>query len=120
MPAVADATITQRYQQEFANSGKLYAQAVELFPNGVTHDLRFLTPFPIYIERAEGAYKYDVDGHKLVDGFGGHGALILGHSHPDVVRAVQQQAARATHAGGCHELEIEWGSWVRRLIPSAE
>src|ERR1043165_2882302 len=108
MLATAEKSLTERYSQEFGNSSKLYQQAKELFPNGVTHDNRFLEPFPLYIERAQGAYKYDVDGHKILDYFAGHGALILGHSHPDVVRAVQQQMARATHPGGCHELEIEW------------
>src|ERR1700740_2170813 len=47
-------------------------------------------------------------------------AFPLGHSHPAIVEAVQRQMARATHPGACHELEIEWGQWVQRLIPSAE
>ncbi|MBV9122856.1 MAG: aminotransferase class III-fold pyridoxal phosphate-dependent enzyme, partial [Planctomycetes bacterium] len=91
-----------------------------LFPNGVTHDLRYLKPFPVYIDRAAGGHKWDVDGHELIDYWSGHGAILLGHSHPEVVAAVQRQAGRATHPGGCHELEIEWGRWVRRLVPSAE
>src|SRR5262249_31792154 len=52
--------------------------------------------------------------------FTGHGSLLLGHSHPAVVEAVQRQAGRATHPGACHELEIEWGQWVQKLVPSAE
>jgi glutamate-1-semialdehyde 2,1-aminomutase len=86
----------------------------------VTHDLRQLDPFPIYVERALGARKWDVDGHELIDYWSGHGALLLGHSHPDIVRAVKEQAGLATHPGACHELEIEWGQWVERLIPCAE
>jgi glutamate-1-semialdehyde 2,1-aminomutase len=86
----------------------------------VTHDLRFLEPFPVYIDRAEGAYKWDVDGHRLIDYWSGHGAILLGHSHPAVVEAVRRQMGRATHPGACHELEIEWAQWVQRLIPSAE
>src|SRR5207248_9618690 len=50
----------------------------------------------------------------------GHGALLLGHSHPAVVEAVHGQMAKATHPGACHETEIEWGRLVQRLIPSAE
>src|SRR5437016_2727239 len=111
---------TQRFEKEFATSRKLFEQAQHLFPNGVTHDLRYLQPFPIYVDRAQGAYKWDADGHRLIDYWSGHGALLLGHSHPDVVEAVQRQMARATHPGACHELEIEWGQWVRRLVPSAE
>src|SRR5919109_1549168 len=117
---LAAQSLDQRYEQEFANSRKLFEQAKAIFPNGVTHDLRHLEPFPVYIDRAEGAYKWDVDGHRLIDFWSGHGALLLGHSHPAVVEAVARQVGRATHPGGCHELEIEWGRWVKRLIPSAQ
>jgi glutamate-1-semialdehyde 2,1-aminomutase len=118
--AAAEQSITERYEAEFANSRKLHEQAKALFPNGVTHDLRHLEPFPIYVARAEGAHKWDVDGHRLIDYWAGHGALLLGHSHPTVVEAVRRQIGRATHPGACHELEIEWGQWVRKLVPSAE
>ena len=86
----------------------------------MTHDGRYLEPFPIYVDRAAGARKWDVDGNELVDYWMGHGALLLGHSHPAVVEAVRRQAGLATHPGACHELEIEWGEWIQRLVPSAE
>src|SRR6202162_6497672 len=91
--AVARRSLTERYEAEFSNSRKLYQQAKEVFPNGVTHDLRYLEPFPIYVERAQGSRKWDVDGHELIDFWSGHGALLLGHSHPAVVGAVQNQVA---------------------------
>ena len=50
-----------------------------------------MAPFPIYVDRAQGSHKWDVDGHELIDFWSGHGSLLLGHSHPEVVRAVQQQ-----------------------------
>ena len=122
---MTQATLTERslaaqYEAEFPNSRKLFEQGKSLFPNGVTHDLRYLEPFPIYVDRAEGAYKWDVDGHRFIDYWSGHGALLLGHGHPAVVKAVQRQMARATHPGACHELEIEWGHAVQRLMPSAQ
>jgi len=120
MSSVLAKSLTERFAEEFPASRKLHEQARGVFPDGVTHDLRHLEPFPLYIDRAAGAYKWDVDGHRLLDYWAGHGALLLGHSHPAVVEAVQRQAARATHPGGCHELEIEWGRWVQRLVPSAE
>ena len=113
-------TLTSRYEAAFPTSRRLYEQARGIFPDGVTHDLRYLEPFPIYVERGQGAHKWDVDGHELIDYWSGHGALLLGHSHPAVVEAVQRQVGRATHPGACHELEIEWGRWVQRLVPSAE
>jgi len=113
-------TITDRYVEVFPTSRKLYEQALEMFPNGVTHDLRFMQPFPVYVERGEGSRKWDVDGHELVDWWSGHGSIMLGHSHPEVVQAVQRQMGRMTHPGACHELEIEWAEAVRRLVPSVE
>jgi len=67
-----------------------------------------------------GSRKWDVDGHELIDFLNGHGALLLGHSPPEIVAAVQEQVAKGTHYGACHELEIEWGECVKRLLPSAE
>jgi glutamate-1-semialdehyde 2,1-aminomutase len=119
-PGLAVQPLLARYQQEFPRSQALFERAQALFPNGVTHDLRFLDPFPVYVDHAQGAHKWDVDGHRLLDFWSGHGALLLGHSHPAIVEAVQRQVARATHPGACHELEIAWGRWVQRLIPSAQ
>ena len=55
-------SLTRRYEAEFPNAAKLFAQAKSVFTNGVTHDLRHLEPFPIYIERAQGARMWDRDG----------------------------------------------------------
>src|SRR5690606_29086003 len=93
---------------------------LQIFPSGITHDGRFLTPFPVYVDSANGAIKRSIDGPELIDFWSGHGALLLGHSHPEIVRAVQQQMERGTHYGACHELEIEWGRLVCDLVPSAE
>lgn len=113
-------TLLERYHREFPGSCRRYERARHIFPAGVTHDLRYLEPFPVYIDRQKGARKWDVDGHELIDYWSGHGAMLLGHSHPAVVLAVQNQVEKSTHAGGCHDLEIEWGEWVMRLVPSAE
>jgi glutamate-1-semialdehyde 2,1-aminomutase len=113
-------SLADRFAAAFPRSRQLAEQARAIFPNGVTHDLRHLEPFPIYVERAQGGRKWDIDGHELIDYWSGHGALLLGHSHPAVVAAVQRQMERATHPGACHEGEIEWGRWVQRLVPSAE
>src|SRR5215470_654054 len=119
-PTLVRSAIGSRYETEFAKSRRLFAEAKKIFPDGVTHDLRRLDPFPVYVERAAGAHKWDVDGHELIDYFSGHGSLLLGHCHPAVVEAVARQVGRATHPGACHEGEVEWGQWVQKLVPSAE
>lgn len=113
-------SLEARYCEEFPRSAKLHAEGRQIFPNGVTHDGRYMQPFPVYIDRAEGSRKYDLEGHTFIDYWMGHGSLILGHSHPAIVEAVQKQVERGTHLGSCHEEEMEWGRWVQRLIPSAE
>jgi glutamate-1-semialdehyde 2,1-aminomutase len=117
---VPTATLEASYQQAFPKSKTLYERALTKFPNGVTHDGRFMKPFPVYIDRASGSHKWTVDGHDIIDYWMGHGSLLLGHSHPVIVDAITEQAGRGTHYGACHELEIEWADWVMRLVPSAE
>jgi glutamate-1-semialdehyde 2,1-aminomutase len=113
-------TIQDRFHAEFPGSCRRYERARQVLPAGVTHDLRYMEPFPIYIDRQRGSRKWDVDGHEFIDFWSGHGAMLLGHSHPDIVAAVQAQVAKSTHAGGCHDLEIEWAECVKRLVPCAE
>ncbi len=115
-----DYDILDRYTNAFPASRTLYDRALQRFPNGVTHDVRFFEPFPIYIDRALGSRKWDLDGHELIDYWSGHGALLLGHSPRPVVEAVQKQIALGTHLGACHELEIQWADLVCELVPTAE
>ncbi len=116
----AESPIVAEYRRRTPASARLAAEAAEVFPSGITHDGRHLEPYGIYIDRAAGSRKWDVDGHEYVDYAGGHGALLLGHNHPAVTEAVQKQLERGTHFGSNHELEIRWGQMVQRLIPSAE
>jgi glutamate-1-semialdehyde 2,1-aminomutase len=120
MAQVLSNRIVSAFCDRFPTSRALYERAKKIFPNGVTHDGRYLEPFPIYVDRAAGSRKWDVDGSEIVDYWVGHGALLLGHSHPAIVEAVREQAGLATHPGACHELEIEWGEWIQKLVPSAE
>jgi glutamate-1-semialdehyde 2,1-aminomutase len=112
--------IFEQYAAKTPGSGRLYRRAVEVFPGGVTHDTRYLQPHPLYIERADGARKWDVDGNEYVDYIGGHGALLLGHNQPIVTEAVREQLAKGTHFGAAHELEVLWGEQIQRMVPCAQ
>jgi len=112
--------IEGEYLRAHPTSCKLFERARQLIPGGITHDIRYLTPFPLYVERARGTRKWAVDGQELIDYWMGHGALFLGHLHPEVTRAVRAQLDKGTHPGACHPLEIRWAELVRRMIPSAE
>jgi glutamate-1-semialdehyde 2,1-aminomutase len=113
-------TIVERFTALHPRSAALYERARQAIPGGITHDIRHLVPFGVYIDRASGSRKWDVDGHEYIDYWMGHGALFLGHCHPAVVSAVQAQMARGTHLGANHELEIRWAELVNRLIPCAD
>jgi len=115
-----ESLIVTAYRRRTPSSERLALAAAEVFPSGITHDSRYLQPYPIYVSRAQGAHKWDVDDNEYVDYAGGHGALLLGHNPPAVVAAVQEQLARGTHYGASHELELEWGRAVQKLVPSAE
>jgi glutamate-1-semialdehyde 2,1-aminomutase len=112
-------TIDQERARRMAGSASLHARAKPTFPDGVTHDGRYMEPFPLYCTHAQGPRKWDVDGNEYIDYFGGHGALLLGHSHPAIVEALQRQAALGTHLGACHEQEIVWGEQIKAIVPSA-
>jgi len=113
-------TITERYRRLRPGSWACWERACKVIPGGITHDSRHLTPFPLYVSRAAGPRKWDVDGHEYIDYWMGHGALFMGHAHPSLVEAVRDQVGRGTHYGACHELEVEWAEWIERLVPSAE
>ena len=119
-PAAGTESVVAAWARDNPRSGALHARARRLLPAGVTHDARLAKPFPLAVERADGARKWDLDGHELICYVLGHGALLLGHGHPAVVAAVREQATRSFHPGACHELESEWAEAVIRLVPSAE
>jgi glutamate-1-semialdehyde 2,1-aminomutase len=108
------------YARANPRSKAAHEHALSLFPSGLTHDARRQDPFPPCVTRAEGAYKWDLDGHRLMDYVIGHGALVAGHSHPAVVEAVRRQAGLGMHLGASSELEAAWAERIIALVPSAE
>lgn len=112
--------IEEKYVKQRPKSKALYREALNTFPSGITHDTRFLLPFPTYIKGAKGSRKWDVDGNEYVDFAMGHGALLLGHGRAEVINAVRDSISHGTHYGGSSEIEMKWGNMVKKLIPSAE
>lgn len=117
---LTNSRIVAAYREKTAKSAALAAEAGKVYPSGLTHDSRRLDPYGLYVDHAQGARKWDVDGNEYVDFFGGHGALLLGHNHPDITAAVHAQMDKGTHYGSGHELEIRWGQLVQKLIRCAE
>ena len=82
--------IEKEYIATRKKSQTMYLKARQFMAGGISHDSRHINPFPFYVERAEGAVKWDIDGNELIDLWSGHGSCVLGHSHPDVVAAVNE------------------------------
>ena len=116
----SNSRIVAAYRQRTPGSAELARQAAGLLPSGIAHDARYLEPYGVYIEHAAGAHKWDVDGNRSIDFFGGHGALILGHCHPVVTARVAEAAAQGTQFGANHAGEVRWAEAIRRLVPAAE
>ncbi|NBR18580.1 MAG: aminotransferase class III-fold pyridoxal phosphate-dependent enzyme, partial [Gammaproteobacteria bacterium] len=78
-------------------SVKHHARASEFIPGGVASSWASSRPVPIWVERGEGAYVWDVDGNRYIDFHAGYGANIVGHANPAIVRAVQHRVTKGTH-----------------------
>ena len=113
-------TILEDYISKHPGSAQRYNEALSTFPSGVTHDNRYAQPFPIYMTHGSGPYKWDVDNNEYIDYVSGHGALLLGHSHPAIIAAVTEQINRGTHLGASTEEELRWARSIKALIPSIE
>ena len=101
----------------------LFARAQKSTPGGVNSPVRAFRSVggtPRFITRAGGPYFWDADGKRYIDYIGSWGPAIVGHSHPKVIAAVQEAAARGLSFGAPTEAEIEMAEEICRLLPSVE
>ena len=104
-------------------SRQLFAEAKTLLPGGVDSPVRAFRSVggePLFIERGEGPYLFDVDGNRYIDYVLSWGPLILGHAHPRIVEVLAQAAARGTSYGAPCEWELELARRVQLIMPSLE
>ena len=104
-------------------SRKLFERAQELIPGGVNSPVRAFRAVggdPVFVARAEGAYLFGADGAKYTDYVGSWGPMILGHAHPEVIKAIVAAAANGTSYGAPTELEVRFAEKLTQLYPSIE
>jgi glutamate-1-semialdehyde 2,1-aminomutase len=104
-------------------SRALFAEALTLLPGGVDSPVRAFKAVggdPLFIQRGEGPWLFDVDGNRYIDYVLSWGPLVLGHAHPRVVAALTEAASRGTSFGAPSPLELELARTVRGLMPSVE
>jgi len=106
-----------------SNNETLFARAQLSIPGGVNSPVRAFKSVggaPRFFVRGEGARVWDADGRVYIDYVGSWGPLLLGHAHPEVVKAVCEAAARGLSFGAPTELEIELAELLKQLLPSLE
>jgi glutamate-1-semialdehyde 2,1-aminomutase len=96
----------ERYRAQNKESFAMYGRAEKILPLGVSSNFRTYEPFPIYIKRAEGSKMWDVDGREYTDFSMCFGALMVGHSHPTMVKALTKAAGEGTLYGMPHDREM--------------
>ena len=104
-------------------SRALFAEAVTLLPGGVDSPVRAFKAVggePLFIDRGEGPWLWDVDGNRYIDYVLSWGPLVLGHAHPRVVSVLADAAARGTSFGAPSPLELDLARLVCGLVPSIE
>lgn len=106
-----------------SHSETLYAQAQKLIPGGVNSPVRAFNGVggtPLFIERADGARLYDVDGKAYIDYVGSWGPMVLGHNHPAIREAVIEAVGRGLSFGAPTEIEVRMAALVTDLVPSMD
>jgi glutamate-1-semialdehyde 2,1-aminomutase len=94
--------------QNYSKSINSYQEALKFIPGGVNSPVRAFKAVggqPIFMEKGEGAFLYDIDGNQYIDYLGGWGSLILGHRHPGVISALEEALKKGTSFGTPTELE---------------
>ena len=104
-------------------SARLMERAVRRLPGGVNSPVRAFRSVggdPLFMERGEGSTIFDVDGNPYVDYVMSYGPLVLGHTYPDVVEAIERTARKGTTFGAPTELEVDAAEFVCETVPSIE
>lgn len=105
------------------SNAALFAAASQHIPGGVNSPVRAFKGVggtPVFITKAQGAYLWDAEGKQYIDYVGSWGPMILGHAHPDIVRAVQQAAADGLSFGAPTPTETTVADLICEIMPSIE
>jgi glutamate-1-semialdehyde 2,1-aminomutase len=104
-------------------SQQLFLEAQKFFPGGVNSPVRAFRAVglnPPFIEKAQGAYIWDADGQKYIDYVASWGPAILGHSHPEVIKAIKDSLENGLSFGAPTEQETALAKWIQKFFPSME
>ena len=106
-----------------AKSKRLFAEALKYIPGGVNSPVRAFRDVggqPFFVNKAKGAYVWDVDGNKLIDYVGTWGPAILGHAYRKIISAVKAAATKGTSFGIPNPYEVEMAKLICERFPSIQ
>jgi glutamate-1-semialdehyde 2,1-aminomutase len=114
--------VRETYRELTLASRQAWQNATARIPGGVSSNVRFFPPYPIFMDRASGSKVYDVDGREYIDYCLAFGPLIAGHGHPRLMQAIRAELDRAGTVifGASSPLELALAERLSRLLPSAE
>lgn len=101
----------------------LFDKSQQLIPGGVNSPVRAFRSVggtPVFFKRGLGSKLWDVDGKQYIDYINSWGPMILGHAHPEVIKAVQDVAENSLSFGAPTGLELEMAELINKLVPSME
>jgi glutamate-1-semialdehyde 2,1-aminomutase len=107
----------------YEKSQQLFERAQQSIPGGVNSPVRAFRSVggtPLFIQRAEGPYLYDVDGNRYIDYIASWGPMILGHAWQPVVKAIQEYATYSTSYGAPTQLEVEMAELILSMVPNVD
>ena len=108
------------YRLKTPRSEKLFKRAKEVMPGGISHNIHYFPPYPLFIKKTKGSKIWDVDGNEYIDLWMGNYTHILGHRPRVVVQAIEKQLKEGIHWGLVYKKQLEWAELIRELVPSAE
>jgi glutamate-1-semialdehyde 2,1-aminomutase len=120
MAAYSYAAELQAYEQHNPRSAAHFAEARQVLAGGNSRLTAYFSPFPFYVERAEGCVLYDIDGNRRLDFYNNATSLILGHANPQVTAALIAQAEKGTAYANPTQPEVELATLLTTRIPSLQ
>ena len=110
----------KEYKKKTPTSAKLFSKSAKLHVNGVSHNIRYYSPYPFVVKKSHGKNLIDVDNNQYTDYWMGHWSLILGHAPKTVKDALVHQVKNGWMYGAVNEQTINLSELISKAVPVAE
>lgn len=118
--APVSSPILETYRTRTRKSASIFAAARKVMPGGNSRQAGYWTPHPLAIERGEGVYLYDVDGHRYFDLINNYTSMVHGHAYPPIVEAAEKQIRRSTAWAAGNVLQNRLAEQLVARLPAVD